>query len=233
MLALAVMLLMATLSTACGNGDNYLKLAFTLGIEPDALRSANGLWHIQSVPTGVRLRIPLAADCSCLLHAALGLTPSNAPEQAVLAVATPALARRSVAARVTLRTPLAPPGVTLTPHAVMISVSVFPRDDGEGSAAMWRGTPTAIVASAIVAVACVMTGQILNPGAMRVWFLGTAPYQRNANPGGVERSSIAVAQGTGTFLGEDCQLQVSADGPRPADFRIRFRVGTSNANACL
>jgi LysM repeat protein len=93
-------------------GDNYLKLAFTLGIEPDALRSANGLWQIQSVPTGVRLRIPLDADRSLLVHAALGLTPSSTPQRAVLAAATPVLARRPVAARVTARTPLALAGIT-------------------------------------------------------------------------------------------------------------------------
>ena len=93
-------------------GDNYLKLAFTLGIEPDALRRANGLWHIQSVPAGVSLRIPLAADRSLLLHAALGLTPSNAPEHAVLAVTAPEPAPRPVAAVVTLRAPQASPTVT-------------------------------------------------------------------------------------------------------------------------
>jgi len=65
-------------------GDNYLKLAFTLGVDPDALRSANGLWHIQSVPAGVSVRIPLIADRSSLLHAALGLIPSNAPEWPVI-----------------------------------------------------------------------------------------------------------------------------------------------------
>ena len=90
-------------------GDNYLKLAFTLGIEPDALRSANGLWHIQSVPAGVSLRIPLIADRSFLLHAALGLPPSNAPEHALLAETTPESARQPVAARVALRAPTASP----------------------------------------------------------------------------------------------------------------------------
>ena len=93
-------------------GDNYLKLAFTLGIEPDALRSANGLWHIQSVPAGVSLRIPLIADRSFLLHAALGLTPSNAPEHAVLAATAPAAAPRPVAAVVKLRAPRASSTVT-------------------------------------------------------------------------------------------------------------------------
>jgi LysM repeat protein len=85
------------------HGDNYLKLAFTLGIEPDALRSANGLWQIQSVPAGVSLRIPLSADRSFLLHAALGLTPTNAADGAAVvrtvlgsapATVVPAVTRR-------------------------------------------------------------------------------------------------------------------------------------------
>jgi hypothetical protein len=93
-------------------GDNYLKLAFTLGIEPDALRNANGLWHIQSVPAGVSLRIPLAADRSRLLHAALGLTPSRAPEHAVLAGTAPEPAPRPVAAALTLPAPRTSPSIT-------------------------------------------------------------------------------------------------------------------------
>jgi soluble lytic murein transglycosylase-like protein len=92
-------------------GDNYLKLALTLGIEPDALRSANGLWHIQSVPAGVRLQIPLAADRSFLLHAALGLTPANAPERAVPAARAPGSARRPVAVAVAPRPSQSPPRV--------------------------------------------------------------------------------------------------------------------------
>ncbi|MQA30818.1 MAG: LysM peptidoglycan-binding domain-containing protein [Luteitalea sp.] len=79
-------------------GDNYLNLAFTLGIDPDALRHANGLWQIQSVPAGVSVRIPLSADRSFLLRAALGLTPTNAPEEAAV-----------------VRTVLAPPSVPVVP----------------------------------------------------------------------------------------------------------------------
>jgi LysM repeat protein len=92
-------------------GDNYLKLALTLGIEPDALRRANGLWHIQSVPAGVRLQIPLAADRSFLLHAALGLTPANAPERAVPAARAPGSARRPVVGAVAPRPSQPPPRV--------------------------------------------------------------------------------------------------------------------------
>ena len=65
-------------------GDNYIKLALTLGVQPDALRAANGLWHLQAVPTGTSLRIPLADDRRFLLHAALGLTPpADTPARAV------------------------------------------------------------------------------------------------------------------------------------------------------
>jgi LysM repeat protein len=90
-------------------GDNYLKLAFTLGIEPDALRTANGLWHIQSVPAGVSLRIPLIADRSFLLHAALGLMPSNAPEGAAIARTALAPAPRAPVAPAVAQRPSQPP----------------------------------------------------------------------------------------------------------------------------
>jgi LysM repeat protein len=39
-------------------GDNYLKLAFTLGIDPDDLRASNGLWRLQAVLPGSLLVIP-------------------------------------------------------------------------------------------------------------------------------------------------------------------------------
>lgn len=68
-------------------GDNYLKLAFTLGLEPDALRAANGIWHLQSVPAGMRLRLPLAEDRSGMLHAALELPAGASPARAAVAVA--------------------------------------------------------------------------------------------------------------------------------------------------
>ncbi|MGE0393540.1 MAG: transglycosylase SLT domain-containing protein [Vicinamibacterales bacterium] len=60
-------------------GDNYLNVALTLGIDPDVVRRANGLWQIQAVPPGVPLRIPLGADRTFMLHAILGLTPPGAP----------------------------------------------------------------------------------------------------------------------------------------------------------
>ena len=41
-------------------GDNYFNLAFTLGVNLDALRDANGLWRLQTLPAGQVLTIPLA-----------------------------------------------------------------------------------------------------------------------------------------------------------------------------
>ena len=40
-------------------GDNYFNIAFTLDVDLDRLRQENGLWHLQTLPTGLRLRIPL------------------------------------------------------------------------------------------------------------------------------------------------------------------------------
>ena len=42
------------------NGDNYFNLAFTLGVDLDALRDANSLWRLQTLPAGQVLTIPLA-----------------------------------------------------------------------------------------------------------------------------------------------------------------------------
>ena len=41
------------------HGDNYLRLAFVLDVELEALREANGLWRLQTLPPGQLLRIPL------------------------------------------------------------------------------------------------------------------------------------------------------------------------------
>ena len=41
------------------HGDNYLHLAFVLGIELDTLRDANNLWRLQTLPANQILRIPL------------------------------------------------------------------------------------------------------------------------------------------------------------------------------
>ena len=39
-------------------GDNYFNVAFTLGADLDLLRSANGLWRLQSLLPGTLLTIP-------------------------------------------------------------------------------------------------------------------------------------------------------------------------------
>ena len=42
------------------HGDNYFNLAFTLGVDLNALRDANSLWRLQTLPAGQVLRMPLA-----------------------------------------------------------------------------------------------------------------------------------------------------------------------------
>lgn len=44
------------------HGDHYITLAHTLGVDLDALRAANDIWHTQVVPTGTILRLPLTID---------------------------------------------------------------------------------------------------------------------------------------------------------------------------
>ena len=41
-------------------GDNYFNVAFAFEIELDELREANELWHLQTLPAGMLLEIPLA-----------------------------------------------------------------------------------------------------------------------------------------------------------------------------
>jgi len=43
-------------------GDNYFNLAFTLDVKLDDLRNENSLWHLQTLPAGMLLRIPLTWD---------------------------------------------------------------------------------------------------------------------------------------------------------------------------
>ena len=40
-------------------GDNYFGIAFAFDVELDALRAANSLWHLQTLPPGMELRLPL------------------------------------------------------------------------------------------------------------------------------------------------------------------------------
>lgn len=49
-------------------GDNYFNLAFTLDVDLDELRAENSLWHLQTLPTGMSLRLPLEWDGDHVLH---------------------------------------------------------------------------------------------------------------------------------------------------------------------
>ena len=40
-------------------GDNYFGVGFAFDVELDALRDANSLWHLQTLPPGMELRLPL------------------------------------------------------------------------------------------------------------------------------------------------------------------------------
>jgi len=40
-------------------GDNYFGIGFAFEVELDALRDANALWHLQTLPVGMELRLPL------------------------------------------------------------------------------------------------------------------------------------------------------------------------------
>jgi len=40
-------------------GDNYFGVGFAFDVELDALRDANSLWHLQTLPPGMTLRLPL------------------------------------------------------------------------------------------------------------------------------------------------------------------------------
>jgi LysM repeat protein len=91
------------------HGDNYLKLAFTLGVELEAIRAANGLWQLQSVPAGVALRLPLDADRRHLLHAAVGLTPPPRAEPARTVAQSPAVPASGVVRAAAPATPARAP----------------------------------------------------------------------------------------------------------------------------
>jgi LysM repeat protein len=44
------------------HGDNYLHVAFSLGVEPEALRATNGIWQLQVVSPGTVVRVPRGAS---------------------------------------------------------------------------------------------------------------------------------------------------------------------------
>jgi len=50
------------------HGDNYFNVAFTLDVELDDLRGENELWHLQTLPTGMLLRVPLAWEDDHTVH---------------------------------------------------------------------------------------------------------------------------------------------------------------------
>lgn len=50
------------------HGDNYLHLAFALDVDLDELRDQNALWHLQVVPAGMLLRIPLDWEGSHIVY---------------------------------------------------------------------------------------------------------------------------------------------------------------------
>lgn len=49
-------------------GDNYFNLAFAFEVSLDDLRVTNRLWHLQSLPEGMLLRLPLAWDGDHVTH---------------------------------------------------------------------------------------------------------------------------------------------------------------------
>ncbi len=49
-------------------GDNYFNVAFTLDVDLDELRETNSLWHLQTLPTGMVLRIPLQWEADHEVH---------------------------------------------------------------------------------------------------------------------------------------------------------------------
>lgn len=56
-------------------GDNYINLAFAFDVDVDRLRSANGLWRLQSLPANMLLTIPSRAGAA---QPAVEATPAPA-----------------------------------------------------------------------------------------------------------------------------------------------------------
>jgi LysM repeat protein len=110
------------------HGDNYIKLAITLGLEIEALRAENGLWQTQTVPAGVVLRIPLSIDRTNIIKAALtdrGLGPST-PSRPVLlnaAVSSEEAAEPTVAALIPRPTPATTEVVPFIRRAPVVAAS--------------------------------------------------------------------------------------------------------------
>lgn len=49
-------------------GDNYFNIAFTLDVDLDELRQQNSLWHLQALPIGMSLQLPLAWEGEHVVH---------------------------------------------------------------------------------------------------------------------------------------------------------------------
>jgi LysM repeat protein len=49
-------------------GDNYFNVAFAFDVELDDLREANELWHLQTLPAGMLLRIPMRWEGEHQVH---------------------------------------------------------------------------------------------------------------------------------------------------------------------
>jgi len=91
------------------HGDNYLKVAFMLGIEIEALRAENGLWQTQTVPAGIVLRIPFSIDRASIVQTALAdreMGPASGPRIVLAAAVQPnELAEPTIAALIPQRPP--------------------------------------------------------------------------------------------------------------------------------
>jgi hypothetical protein len=79
----------------------------------------------------------------------------------------------------------------------------------------------------------VFSGRLASPGSpLIIDFLRTAPFERGANPGGVERGSITTEVGANPVFASPCSLEVRSAGAGGAEVRIRFRVVGTNGNEC-
>lgn len=78
----------------------------------------------------------------------------------------------------------------------------------------------------------VFSGRLANPGPIIIGFLRTSPFERNANPGGVERGSITIEVGDNPTFETPCVLEVRSAGTGGTEIRFRFRVVGANGNEC-
>ena len=50
------------------HGDNYFNVAFVLDVDLNTLRETNDIWHLQTLPAGLRLRLPLDWTAKHTVH---------------------------------------------------------------------------------------------------------------------------------------------------------------------